>query len=83
MILSDIWNVWILGKHKHRYMRIEDGHVEINVGTGTLSETRTITWQMHRCAECKKTVGLDDWQIADLPADMLYEKLPHNPIKKK
>lgn len=61
--LRDIWHVWILKKHKHIYKRIEDGKV------------CEISWQMHQCIDCKKIVGLDDWQIKDLPTDMLYEKL--------
>lgn len=28
----------------------------------------------YQCATCEKIVGLDDWQIADLPSEMLYEK---------
>lgn len=61
--ISDIWYVWILRRHKHDYKRIEDG------------ETFGIFWQRHICTDCKKVVGLDDWQIIDLPTDMLYEKI--------
>jgi len=61
--IKDIWYVWILKKHKHDYKRIEDG---ITYG---------LRWQRHQCMDCKKVVGLDDWQIADLPTDMLYEKI--------
>jgi hypothetical protein len=61
--LRDIWHVWILKKHKHIYKRIEDG------------KAYGISWQMHQCEDCKKIVGLDDWQIRDLPTDMLYEKV--------
>lgn len=61
--LSDIWYVLILRRHKHSYKRIEDGN------------TLDISWQRHQCAECRKIVGLDEWQIADMPPDMLYEKI--------
>lgn len=61
--IQDIWYVWILGRHKHDYKRIKDG------------ETYVISWQRHQCTYCKKIVGLDDWQIADLHPDMLYEKI--------
>lgn len=61
--IRDIWYVWILGRHKHDYERIEDG------------KTGDIFWQMHQCTTCEKTVGLDDWQIRDLPTDILYEKV--------
>lgn len=70
-MISDIWNVWILRKHKHSFKRIEDGHVEIKTN-GIVS---TIAWQRHQCEKCKKIVGLDDWQIAALPTSVLYEKL--------
>ncbi len=70
--LSDIWNVSILGKHKHRYKRIEDAHINI----ATKGIPRTISFQRHQCATCKKIVGLEDWQIESLPTSMLYEKLP-------
>lgn len=69
MTLNDIWYVWILGKHKHRYKRITDGHVEIST-----CEDHIVTYQRHKCEKCKKIVGLDDWQIRDLPTSMLYEK---------
>ena len=61
--LLDIWHVWILKKHKHSYKRIEDGKI------------CGMSWQRHQCEDCKKIVGLDDWQIKDLPTDMLYEKV--------
>jgi len=71
MILNDIWYVWILGRHKHQYERIEDGRVEISTREDGELE---IKYQRHQCKTCKKIVGLDDWQVADLPMDMLYEK---------
>jgi hypothetical protein len=72
MILDDIWYVGILGRHKHKYLRIEDGRVEMQIyGNGS----RIVTYQRHQCSTCKKVVGLDDWQIKDLPAEMLYEKI--------
>lgn len=71
MILKDIWYVWILGRHKHQYKRIEDGNVEISTRE---NGEHTIKYQRHQCETCKKIVGLDDWQVADLPTDMLYEK---------
>jgi len=61
--ILDIWYVWILKRHKHDYKRTEDGRI---LG---------LSWQRHQCTNCKKIVGLDDWQIADLPTDMLYEKI--------
>jgi len=70
-MISDIWNVWILKKHKHDYKRIEDGHIEITKN----GITNTINWQRHQCTKCKKIVGLDDWQIRDLPTSMLYENI--------
>lgn len=72
MILSDIWYVWILGRHKHNYVRIRDGHVKIEINR----ELQDIAYQRHQCEMCKKIVGLDDWQIADMPTDILYEKIP-------
>lgn len=72
MILSDIWYIWILGRHKHHYIRIRDGRVKIEIN----GELKDITYQKHQCDTCKKIVGLDDWQIADLSTDMLYEKIP-------
>ena len=71
MILNDIWYVWIFGRHKHQYKRIDDGHVEISTPKNGI---HTINYQRHQCEICKKIVGLDDWQVADLPMDMLYEK---------
>lgn len=78
MTLSDIWHVYILGKHKHRYKRIEDGHVEIEI-CEKCEKVNTVTYvkiakaiQRHWCTICKEIVGLDDWQIKDLPADMKY-----------
>lgn len=71
MTLRDIWYVRILGRHKHSYKRIENGHAEIKINGKDVQ----ITYQMHQCTTCKKIVGLDNWQIADLPAEMLYEKI--------
>lgn len=61
--VRDIWYVWILGRHKHNYVRIED------------EETFGIFWQRHRCTTCEKVVGLDDWQIADSPPDISFKKI--------
>lgn len=61
--ILDIWYVWILGMHKHNYARIED---EIYLGRYQ---------ERYQCTECKGIVRLDDWQIEDLPIDMLYEKI--------
>lgn len=72
MILNDIWYVWILGRHKHKYKRIDDGRVKITIPK---NGKHIITYQRHQCEVCKKITGLDDWQIADLPMDMLYEKI--------
>jgi hypothetical protein len=70
--LNDIWHVYILRKHKHEYVRIKDGRAEMQIyGNGS----QVITYQRHQCLTCKKIVGLDDWQINDLPTEMLYEKL--------
>lgn len=71
MVLSDIWHVRILGKHKHQYERIEDERIEIC----SRNVIRTIIYQRHQCRTCKKIVGLDNWQIKDLPTEMLYEKI--------
>jgi hypothetical protein len=71
MILNDIWYVWILGRHKHKYKRINDAFFKIETPKGEC----VITCQQHRCTMCKKIVGLDDWQISSLPMDMLYEKI--------
>ena len=62
-IFYDFYYVKIKGLHKHNFKRIENG------------ETLGISWQRHQCNGCKKIVGLDDWQIADLPPDMKYEKI--------
>jgi hypothetical protein len=70
MTLRDIWQVCILGKHKHKYERIEDGRTDVRT-----VENDAITYQRHQCSICKKIVGLDDWQIRDLPTEMLYEKI--------
>ena len=72
MILNDIWYVWISGRHKHEYVRIDDAHLKIESPDGNILE---VTYQQHQCLACRKIVGLDDWQIEDLPNDMLYEKL--------
>lgn len=64
--MQDMWYVWMLRKHKHDYKRIENG------------KTCGIPWQRHQCMVCKKIVGLDDWQIRDLPPDMLYEKIDND-----
>lgn len=72
MTLSDIWHVYILGKHKHKYERIEDGKADVRIRK---DEILTITYQRHQCSTCKKIVGLDDWQVKDLPTEMLYEKI--------
>ena len=71
MTLRDIWYVRILGRHKHSYKRIENGYAEIK----TNGKIQVVTYQRHQCTTCKKIVGLDDWQIADLPIEMLYEKI--------
>ncbi len=71
-VLEDIYYVKILGKHKHQYKRIEDGYSEIRKYTGSID---TIKYQRHQCSTCKKIVGLDDWQINDMPTCMLYEKI--------
>lgn len=71
-LFNDIWYVWILKKHKHSYKRIEDGHIEMK-NNGTAS---AFVWQRHQCEKCKKIIGLEDWQIENLPKSMLYEKLP-------
>lgn len=71
MALCDTWYVWILGKHKHLFKRIEDGHIEIK----TNGIAHTINWQRHQCEKCQKIVGLDDWQIRKLPTNMLYESI--------
>lgn len=72
MVLRDIWHVYILGKHKHYYKRIEDGSVNIQTCKDGLLG---IKYQRHQCPLCKKIVGLDDWQIKDLPTEMLYERI--------
>lgn len=69
MILSDIWHIYILGKHKHQYKRTDDAHYEIHTYGNVV---RTITYQRHQCLICRNIVGLDDWQIKDLPTDMKY-----------
>ncbi len=63
--LEDLYYIRIKGLHKHHYVRAENG-----VTCGVL-------WQRHQCTDpkCKKIVGLDDWQIADLPPEMKYEKI--------
>jgi hypothetical protein len=79
MILDDIWYVRILGRHKHKYIRIDDGHVEMQIyGNGSY----IVVYQRHQCTICKKIVGLDDWQIKDLPAEMLYEKICETDVKR-
>jgi len=79
MILDDIWYVRILGRHKHKYMRIDDGHVEMQIyGNGSY----IVVYQRHQCTICKKIVGLDDCQIKDLPAEMLYEKICETDVKR-
>ena len=71
MILNDILYVWIYGRHKHEYVRIEDVRLRLEIQ----GKIQDITYQQHQCLSCKKIVGLDDWQIRDLPNDMLYEKV--------
>ena len=71
MILNDIWYVWIFGRHKHEYLRIQDACLKIEIR----EKIQEVTYQQHQCILCRKIVGLDDWQIKDLPNDMLYEKL--------
>ncbi len=71
-VLEDIYYVRILGKHKHQYKRIKDGRTEIRTRIGNID---IIKYQRHQCSTCKKIVGLDDWQINDMPTSMLYEKI--------
>ncbi|MCK5025882.1 MAG: hypothetical protein KAS15_04780 [Nanoarchaeota archaeon] len=64
--LEDLYFIGIKGLHKHNYQRIEDG-----VSAGT-------KWQRYECTNCEKTVGLDDWQIKNLPYSMKYEEFPQS-----
>lgn len=67
--LEDLYYIGIKGLHKHDYQRIRD------------KNSAGIIWQRHQCYNCGKIVGLDDWQIKDLPISMKYEKLPLSPLK--
>lgn len=62
-IFYDLYYVNMKGLHRHNYERIKDG------------ETLGVFWQRHQCTGCKKIVGLDDWQISDLPLNIKYEKI--------
>ena len=64
--LEDLYFVGIKCLHKHNYQRSRDG-----VSAG-------IHWQRYRCTDCMKTVGLEDWQIKNLPYSMKYEEFPQS-----
>ena len=64
--LEDLYFIGIKGLYKHDYKRIRDG---ISAGTN---------WKRYQCINCDKIVGLDDWQIKDLPYSMKYEEFPQS-----
>lgn len=60
-----VYYVWIKRYHKHNFKRIED------------ASACGFSYPQHKCQDpkCNKILGLNLWQMRDLPLSMLYVKL--------
>lgn len=74
-LLEDFWYVNIRKLHKHKYVQISDAVFVLDKIGENKNINRIVAFQRHQCTECGNIVGLDSWQIADLPPEMKYQSI--------